>query len=96
MGLLDECEATKRLATNQNIGQHLFRPVDQVDGAYPSEVKPYAPGVRLTFAEDFFLEHSFPSQHIGLTYVPLSSETASRELLDLAEGQGFPALRRNL
>ena len=45
--------------------RHSLKPVGQADRAKPSEIKPDGPRAsRLTFVEDFTLEHSLPGVHI--------------------------------
>jgi hypothetical protein len=65
MSLLKKCDANKRLPASGNKSQHSFRQVRDADSANPSEIKPDGPWAsRLTFAEDFTLEHSHPGLHI--------------------------------
>jgi hypothetical protein len=65
MTLLKKCDAKNRLSANRNQSRHSFRPVGQADRANPSEIKPDGPRAsRLTFVEDFTLEHSLPGLYI--------------------------------
>ena len=65
MSLLKKCDADNRLPANRNKSGPSFRPVKQADRANPSEMKPDGPSAsRLTFVEDFILEHSLPGLHI--------------------------------
>jgi hypothetical protein len=62
MSLLKKCEAYNRLPASRNKSQGSFGHVRQADQANPSEMKPdVASAARLTFAEDFTLEHSLHS-----------------------------------
>jgi hypothetical protein len=67
MSLLKKCDVNNRLPASGNRSQHSFRPVRDADKANPSEIKPDGPSAsRLTFVEDFILEHDLrgPGRHI--------------------------------
>jgi hypothetical protein len=66
MSLLKPPNARNRLIASLNQGRHSFMPVGRADRANPSEIKPDRPRAsRLTFVEDFTLEHSLPGLHIA-------------------------------
>ena len=51
--------------------QRTLNPVEQPDLANSSEIKPYGPWAsRLTFVEDFTLEHSLPGLHTTSIEIP--------------------------
>jgi hypothetical protein len=65
MSLLKKCDAKERLSARRNKNRRSFMPVEQSDRANPSEIKPDGPRAsRLTFVEDFTLEHSLLGLHI--------------------------------
>ena len=64
MDFLQKCDASNRLSSNRNTSQNSFRPVSQADRTNSSLIEPDGTKVkRLTFAEDFMLEHSHSGQH---------------------------------
>ena len=67
MSLLKKCDVKNRLSASPNESRHSFRPVRQADRANSSEIKPDRPWAsRVTFVEDFSLEHSLPGLHMSL------------------------------
>ena len=65
MNLLKKCDAKNRLSAIRDKSRPSFRPVSEADRANHSEIKPDRPWAgRLTFVEDFMLEHSLHGLHI--------------------------------
>jgi hypothetical protein len=65
MSLLKKCDANNLLPARRNKSQRSFGPVRHADGANSSEIKPNGPWAsRLTFVEDFTVEHSLPGLQI--------------------------------
>jgi hypothetical protein len=66
MSLLKQRDATNRLTASRYHSRHLFKLVGQADRPNPSEIEQDGPRARkLTFVEDFTLEHSLPGLHIA-------------------------------
>ena len=66
MNLLKKCELRNRPSASLNKSRHSSRPVGPAHSANSSEIKPDGPWAgRLTFVEDFTLEHSLPGLHIA-------------------------------
>jgi hypothetical protein len=66
MTFLKKCIANNLPSASRNESPHTFRPVGQAGRANSSEIKPDGPRAgRLTFVEDFTLEHSLPGLHIA-------------------------------
>jgi len=66
MSLLKKCVVKNRLSSSRNESRHSLRSVGQAGRANPSEIKPDGPWAgKLTFVEDFTLEHSLPGLHIA-------------------------------
>jgi hypothetical protein len=92
MDFLQKCDASNRLSSNRNTSQNSFRPVSQADRTNSSLIEPDGTKVkRLTFAEDFMLEHSHSGQHIDLTAILASAGTIPREPKQSAQSFGFPS-----
>jgi len=71
MSLLKQCDVNGRLPASRNKSQRSFGQVRQGDRTNPSEIKPEVPSAaRLTFAEDFTVEHSLLSRHIASIEIP--------------------------
>jgi len=61
MSLLKKCDVNNRLPESGNESQHSIGPARDADKANSSEIKPGRPRAsKLTFIEDFILEHSRP------------------------------------
>jgi hypothetical protein len=61
MSLLKKCDADSRLPASLNKSQDSIGPARDADEANSSEIKPGRPRAsKLTFIEDFILEHSLP------------------------------------
>jgi len=59
MSLLKKCDVSNRLPASRNQSQDSFGPARDADIANASEIKPGGPRAsRLTFIENFILEHS--------------------------------------
>jgi len=92
MDFLQKCDASNRLSSNRNTSQNSFRPVSQADRTNSSLIEPDGTKAkRLTFAEDFMLEHSHSGQHIDLTGILASAGTALREPQQSTQFFGFPS-----
>jgi hypothetical protein len=92
MPLLKQCDARNRLSTGRIKSQHSYRPVDQVDRAGSSGVEvDRTRANRLTFAEDFMLEHCHSGRHVTVIEISASSEAAPKETLQSAQHFGFPS-----
>jgi hypothetical protein len=62
MSLIKKYDADNCLSASR---RRLFKPMGQADGANSSAIKPGRPlARRLTFVEDFMLEHSLVAGHI--------------------------------
>jgi hypothetical protein len=71
MNLLKKCDGKDLLSASRNKSLHSLRPVGQADRANPSEIKPDGTRAsRLTFVEDFTLEHSLPG--VDITSIKIS------------------------
>ena len=65
MSLLKKCDANNRPPASRNKSQRSFGPVRHANRANSAEIKPDGPWAsRLTFVEDFTLEHSLPGMQI--------------------------------
>ncbi len=65
MSLPRKCETNSSLPASRHESRGSLGQVKQADRSNPSEIKPdVPPAARLAFAEDFTLEHSFPSLQI--------------------------------
>lgn len=65
MRLLKNCNANNRLPVSRNKSQHSIGPVRQTNRSNSPEIKLDGSWAsRLTFVEDFTLEHSFPGLQI--------------------------------
>jgi len=59
MSLIKNCFVKNRLNASRNKSRHWFKSVEQAGRANSSEIKPDRPWAgKLTFFEDFILEHS--------------------------------------
>ena len=65
MDFLQKCDARNRLSADRSTSQNSFRPAAQADRTNSSGIETDGTRAkRLTFAEDFMLEHSHPGLHI--------------------------------
>ena len=66
MSLLKKCDVKDRLSASRNKKRHSFRPAEQALKVNSSETKPDGPRAgRLTFVEDFTLEHSLHGMYLA-------------------------------
>ena len=92
MGTPKECDARDRLSAGRNQSQYSFRPVGQSDRASFSVTEPDGTGAsRLTFAEDFMLEHSNSGRRIALVGSAGSYGAAPKEPQKSTQYYGFPS-----
>ncbi len=67
MSLLKKCDVSNRLPARRNQSPHSFGSAREADQANTSKIRPDGPReIRLTFVENFILEHSrpCPGRHI--------------------------------
>lgn len=92
MSLANIRDTRNRLSAGRNRKQHTFRPAAEAERANSSGI---ASGEvranRLSFAEDFMLEHTHSGLLITLMGLKGSSGTASREQQKSAQCYGFPS-----
>jgi len=92
MPLLKQCDARNRLSAGRIKSQHSYRPAEQVDRASSSVVEmDRTRANRLTFAEDFLLEHSHSGRHITVVEISASAGIAPKEAHHSAQHFGFPS-----
>jgi len=92
MDFLQQSDARNRLSSGRNTSQNSFRPASLADRTNSSRIEP--DGVRakrLTFSEDFMLEHSHSGRHIDLDQILASAGTAPREPQQTTQSFGFPS-----
>jgi hypothetical protein len=92
MGLPKKCDARNCLSAGRSTSHNSFRPAGQADRTNSSGIEPDgARRKRLTFAEDFVLEHSHSGLHITLTGISASAGIAPREPQQSTQSFGFPS-----
>ena len=92
MNLANKSDKRERLSAGRNRGQHSFRPVNQTDRANSSGIETDgARPNRLSFAEDFMLEHTNSGLHITVIGMAGSSVSAAREPHKSTQCYGFPS-----
>jgi hypothetical protein len=92
MGLPKKCDARDCLSAGRSTSHNSFRPAGQADRTNSSGIGPdETRAKRLTFAEDFMLEHSQPGLHITLTGISASAGTAPRKPQQSAQCLGVPS-----
>lgn len=93
MNLAKQCDTRSRLSTGRNKSEHSFRPVGQADRATSSGIEPDGTRAkRMTFAEDFMLEHTHSGLRIAVIGMAGNSGAASREQHNkLTQCYGFPS-----
>lgn len=69
MCLLNNPIVTDQITKSGNKARSSFRPTSKNDWVKPSEIEPKRPRDRLTFVEDFTLEHSLPGRQIKLSEI---------------------------
>lgn len=92
MSLAKKCDTRDRLSAGRVRSQHSFRPVSHSDRANSTEIEPNrAEASRMSFAEDFLLEHTNSSSRMTLIGMARKSGTAPREQQISAQCYGFPS-----
>ncbi len=92
MDTLKKCDAVNRLSAGRSKNQRSFRAVKQTDCAVVTVVGPDgARAARLTFTEDFMMEHSATGLPVALLGMGSGSGTASKQPLPSTQFFGFPA-----
>jgi len=92
MSLATKSDKRDRLSAGRNRSQHSFRPVNQADAANaPGIEKDGARVDRLSFAEDFMLEHTHSSLRITFRGIASNTAAAPREQHKVAQCYGFPS-----
>jgi len=92
MSLAKKCDIRNRLSAGRNKSQHSFRPVDLADQTNPSSETDGTRVKRLTFAEDFMLEHTSSSLCITLFGMADDTETVPGEQQHMpTQYYGFPS-----
>lgn len=92
MSLAKKCDTRSRLSSGRNKSEHSFRPMGQTDRATSSGIEPDGTRAdRLTFAEDFMLEHTHSGLRITVIGMAGNSGATSREQHKLTQCYGFPS-----
>jgi hypothetical protein len=94
MDALQKCETRNRLSAGRNKSRRSFRAADQNDRDLASSADRDENSVhRLTFAEDFMMEHSFTSLRLTVVGIRGSSRTVHKQLEPQPSAQyfGFPS-----
>lgn len=92
MNLAKQCDTRSRLSTGRNKSEHSFRSVRHSDKANSSANETDGTRTnRLTFAEDFMLEHSHSGLRISVMGKAGNSGTATREQHQSTQCYGFPS-----
>jgi hypothetical protein len=92
MSLATKSDKRERLSAGRSRSQHSFRPVSHADTANSTGIEmDEARSSRLSFAEDFMLEHTRTSLRISLRGMAGNSTAAPREQLKVAQCYGFPS-----
>ncbi len=84
-----QCDANNNTTSGRNRGKHMFRPVGRPVNAGTSMTKA-TPAEKLTFGEDFVLEHSASRQPISLIKVSGDAGTARKDMQHSPQAYGFP------
>jgi hypothetical protein len=92
MSLATKSDKRERLSAGRNRSQHSFRPVSHVDSANSTGTESDgARADRLSFAEDFMLEHTHSSLRVTFLGMAGNSAVAPREQHKVAQCYGFPS-----
>jgi hypothetical protein len=92
MSLANQSEKRERLSAGRPRSNHSFRPIHQADSATSSRTEQHgAKEDRMSFAEDFMLEHTHASLRIAFIGVAGDSASSSREQYKSAQCYGFPS-----
>lgn len=92
MSLAKKCDIRDRLSAGRSRSQHSFRPVIQAERADSSAIE--QDGLRpnrLSFTEDFMLEHTRSGLRVAMMGKSGNSGTGSREQHKSAQCFGFPS-----
>lgn len=92
MSLAKQCDTRDRLSAGRVRSQHSRRSMSHSDRANSTEIEPNrAEASRMSFAEDFLLEHTNSGLRIALIGMAGKSGTAPREQQMSAQCYGFPS-----
>ena len=92
MGILNKNGTRNLPSASRDKCQHLFMSVGQADRTNSSGIKLDGTRAnRLTFAEDFMMEHSHSGRSIALIGIAVSYGTAPKESQPSAQSFGFPS-----
>lgn len=92
MSLAKKCDTRDRLSAGRVRSQHSFRPTSHSDRAKSAGIESDgAREKRMSFAEDFLLEHTNSGLRIALIGMAAKSGNAPREQLKSAQCYGFPS-----
>jgi hypothetical protein len=92
MSLAKTSDKRDRLSTGRSRNQHSFRPASMADRASGSGIETDgARANRLSFAEDFMLEHTNSGLHITLIGMAGASVSVAREPQKSTQCYGFPS-----
>jgi hypothetical protein len=92
MSLATKSDKRDRLSAGRSRSQHSFRTVSAADRANSSGIATDGAGPdRLSFAEDFMLEHTHSSLRLAFIGMAGKSGTAPREQHKSAQCFGFPS-----
>ena len=92
MSILKNYDARARLTVGRGKSQYLSRPAGQTGKVNSSGEEPEKPQVnRLTFAEDFTLEHCRSGRRIAVIGIWGGAEDAPKEPQPPSQSFGFPS-----
>jgi len=94
MDALQKCDTRNRLSAGRNKSRRSFRATDQTDRNLASRADQDDNSVhRLTFAEDFMMEHSFTNLRFSVVGIKGGSRTTRKQPEPQPSAQyfGFPS-----
>jgi hypothetical protein len=92
MSLANQCDTRDRLSAGRSRSSHSFRPAGRADRAKASATgQEITRADRLSFAEDFLLEHTNSGLHIAVIGRASAAKTGLREQQKSAQCFGFPS-----
>jgi len=92
MSLASTSDKRDRLSAGRNRSQHSFRPVSKAERVSASNNESDgARARRLSFAEDFLMEHTHSGLHITVVGMAGASADTSREQQMSTQCYGFPS-----